>query len=224
MASRKEQTIFWNQKWETNDTPFNQEQPNELLKQFLPTLSLKPRDRVFVPLCGKSIDMLWLLKQGYEVTGVELSPLAPEAFFKGHHLPYQRKNSDMFTLFYNEKINLFAGDFFDLEAPLLETIHATFDRAALIALPPELRRDYAEKMISLLQPNTSMLLIALTYNQELMSGPPFSVDEEEVNELYSNYFRIEKLFDRAVVSISPHLQAKGLTTANEQVYLLSKMK
>lgn len=223
MNTRKEQAIYWNQKWQTNDIAFNQEEPNELLKQFLPTLNLKPGDKIFVPLCGKSIDMFWLLQQDYVVTGIELSSQACEAFFQEYQIPYLRKQLDAFTLFYNEKISLFAGDFFDLDASVLGTMNAVFDRAALIALPDNLRKQYAAKMISLLNKNTIILLISSTYNQQEMSGPPFSVGEKEINQLYSEYFHIKKLLDREAASIPPHLQAKGLTAASEQLYLLSKI-
>lgn len=224
MSTRKEQANFWNQKWQANDIAFNQEQPNEFLQRFLSTLNLKLGDRIFVPLCGKSIDMFWLLQQGYKITGVELSSLACKAFYEEHNIPYHDKTVDSFTLFCNEQINLLAGNFFDLEASLLDNTQATFDRAALIALPSELRKQYAAKLISLLKPNTTMLLISTTYNQEEMAGPPFSVNEQEIMQLYANYFHIEKLLDRMAASVPPHLQAKGLTAASEQVYLLTKFK
>ena len=223
MKTRKEQTCFWDQKWQTNDIPFNQEKPGELLQQFVHALQLKPGDNIFVPLCGKSIDMLWLVQQGYRVTGIELSPIACEAFFTGNGIPYQCENSNDFMLFYNEQIKLYSGNFFDFNATITGTFYAVYDRAALIALPYELRQDYAAKIMSLLKPGASMLLIAVTYDQAVMSGPPFSVDEQEINQLYYNCFHIETLVDKVAASSPPHLQAKGLKVVSEQVYLLSKI-
>jgi thiopurine S-methyltransferase len=211
---------FWYHRWQSNQIGFNQSQPNPLLLQYFAVLKLKPGNRVFVPLCGKSIDMLWLASQGYDVVGVELSSIACDAFFNEHSIPVEVIQSDTFTVYLSEKITLLSGDFFDLNKERLGKVDAIFDRAALIALPAELRQRYATILTDLVEPGTPMLLIASTYDQSEMQGPPFSVDENEVMALYGDRFNIKQLYNQPVESIPPHLQEKGLSASSSEVYYL----
>ena len=211
---------YWHGKWQQNQIGFNQEEPNPFLLQYINLLNLKRGDRIFVPLCGKSIDMFWLIKQGYYVIGVEFSLIACEAFFKENSIPFEVSKYDLFTVFQGKNITLLSGDFFNLNKSLLGTVNAVFDRAAIIALPEELRQRYAKHFIELLEPNTPLLLISLSYDQNEMEGPPFSVEKKEVEKLYQNNFSIKQLCNKPVEKIGPHLLAKGLTQASEQVYHL----
>ncbi len=211
---------YWQKKWESNEIGFHQANPNPLLNRYFETLDLQPGSRVFVPLCGKSMDMLWLAQQGYQVVGVELSTIACRAFFEEHAIPFTVTQLEHFTLYHSAKITLLEGDLFHVSKDLLGQIDAVFDRAALVALPQATRRRYADFLMDLLPPNLRMLLVAFTYDQQAMQGPPFSVDSHEVAELYGAKFHIEVLFNEAVPKISPHLQAKGLTWASEQAYCL----
>lgn len=212
---------FWHQRWQFNQIEFNQVKPNPLLLQYFVSLNLKPGNRVFVPLCGKSIDMLWFASQGYDVVGVELSSIACDAFFKEHLIPVEVFQSDTFTVYQSEKITLLSGDFFDLNKERLGNVDAIYDRAALIALPAELRKRYATFLMKLVDTGTPMLLIAGKYNQNEMEGPPFSVDENEVKALYGDRFNIQQLYNQPVESIPSHLQARGLSASSSEVYYLS---
>ena len=212
---------FWQQKWESNEIGFNQQQPNELLLRYFRTLNLRQQSRVFVPLCGKSIDMLWLVNQGYKVIGVELSQIACDAFFNENKIPVEITQSDKFTVYQSERLTLLSGDLFDLNKETLGKVDAVFDRAALIALPAELRQRYATFLMNLIEPGTPMLLITNTYDQNEMNGPPFSVDERDVFSLYGDRFNIKQLYNQPAESIPPHLRAKGLTNVSEEVYYLS---
>ena len=214
---------FWHQRWESNEIGFNQVQPNELLTQYFSMLNLKKGSRVFVPLCGKSIDMLWLANQGYDIVGVELSSIACDAFFKENKISVEVRQVGKFTVYQSERITLLAGDIFDLNKQLLGKIDAVFDRAALIALPAELRQHYAALTLSLLEPGTPIFLISGTYNQNEMLGPPFSVDENEVMALYGDHFNVKQIHNQLAESISPHLREKGLTKASVEAYYLTSI-
>ncbi len=213
---------FWHQRWQSNEIGFNQSQPNLLMQRYLPVLNLKPGARVFVPLCGKSIDMLWLAEQGYKVVGVELSEIACEAFFKDNRMVAKIVTSEGFTIFESGNITLFAGDFFQLRKECLGNIDVVYDRAALIALPAELRRRYSASLSSLLGVDTQIFLIVTSYDQCEMEGPPFSVDKQEVRALYKERFDIERLYSQPIREIPAHLLDKGLSNATEQVYHLMK--
>lgn len=210
---------YWHQKWQTKEIGFNQSQPNKLLQRYFASLKLKPQSRVFVPLCGKSVDMLWLASQGYQVIGVELSPIACNAFFTENQIPVKITKLNDFTLYHGGEISIFAGDFFKLTQSLLKEIDAVYDRAALIALPLSTRKDYAKHLLELMIPSSVMLLITTAYNQNDMQGPPFSVDENEVISLYGTHFTIHQLYSKQF-EIPEHLQAKGLQRATEKAYAL----
>lgn len=208
---------FWQSKWQSHDIAFNQVKPNELLQRYFHQLSLKPGSRIFVPLCGKSIDMIWLLSQGHHVVGVELSLIACNAFFQENRISVKTMNVDHFTVFESPQVTLFAGDFFKLNQSLLGRVDAVYDRAALIALPNERRKIYVDHLMKLINPSTPIFLITTHYPQEDMQGPPFSVGEEELGMLFSGLF-MKQIYNKSIKSLPDHLIQKGLKRAKEQVY------
>ncbi len=212
---------YWHRKWQSKEIGFNQLQPNKLMKRYFSSLKLTPGCRVFVPLCGQSIDMLWLAGQGYQVIGVELSEVACRAFFKDNKIPVKITEVTDFILYISDEITIFCGDFFNLDRTTLDKIDAVYDRAALIALPMDVRKCYSEHLIELTPPATAMFLITTRYNQSEMQGPPFSVDENEVIALYSAHFEINQLYSEQFEAPT-HLQAKGLLQATELIYFLTK--
>ena len=210
---------FWHNRWQKNEISFDQEQPNTLLQNYFHHLKLKPDARIFVPLCGKSVDMVWLAEQGYQVIGVELSLQACELFFKHYQIPYQETKNEKYTIFTGKNICLVAGDYFELNKEMIGTIDAIYDRAALVALPAEMRDGYVEKTLSLMQAHTQIFLITASYNQEVMQDPPFSINEAEVHRLFGEHMKIQSLHNQPA-HIPSHLQARGLTEAREMVYHL----
>jgi thiopurine S-methyltransferase len=185
---------YWIEKWNTGDLGFHQtEVEANLLKHFT---SLSP-GVVFVPMCGKSFDMVWLASKGWKVIGVEVSPIACKTFFEQNKISYETKERADFVVYLSEKIDIWCGDFFKTNSVDLTGITAVYDRAALIALPKDLRMRYAahltENLLAKSNSRIEMLLIALEYPQEKVQGPPFSVEASEVRELYSKTFVVEEL-------------------------------
>ncbi|KTD63893.1 thiopurine S-methyltransferase [Legionella spiritensis] len=215
---------YWQQRWQCNEIGFNQSQPNPLMQRYFPKLNLNPGDCVFVPLCGKSIDMIWLAGQGYKVVGVELSEQACKAFFNDNKIRFKVTEMNGFSVYKSDEMTLFAGDFFKINKNLLDKIDAVYDRAALIALPQELRKPYSEQLAKLLEPDAKVLLITTSYDQQEMQGPPFSINQIEVNELFKTNFDMTQVYSKTVKNIPVHLKAKGLRLATEQVYSLVKRK
>jgi thiopurine S-methyltransferase len=214
------EAAFWHQRWESNEIGFNQKQPNALMCRYFSLLNLSEGSRIFVPLCGKSIDMLWLAAQGYEVVGVELSSIACDAFFKENQIPVEATSSTKFIIYKSEKITVFSGDLFNLTKEMLGRVDGVFDRAALVALPADLLRKYVSFLSHLLEPEVPIFLIAGTYDQQETDGPPFSVDENEVGALYGGQFTIKKLHSYLEESLPAHLHKKGLTKYQVDVYHL----
>lgn len=214
---------FWHNRWENNLTGFHLDEVNPHLKENWSVLSLPAGSRIFVPLCGKSLDLIWLAKQGHQVIGIELSHLAVEAFFSENQLKVERHQVGGLELWQSEKISLFCGDFFDLTAEILGQVDAVYDRASLIALPPAMRQDYAAKMAELAQ-SAPKLLVTLEYEQSKMDGPPFSVSEDEVRALYQAKYQVKQLTAQDVLGDNEKFRAKGLNYMNECIYQLDAIR
>jgi len=175
---------FWHQKWHENQIGFHQTDINPWLLECWGSLNLNQGDLVFVPLCGKSEDMTWLIEQGFRVVGVELSKKAIKAYFDKHDKNVVVTSEGSFDVWKSENITIYKGDFFDLKPDHLKGVNAIFDRAALIALKPDMRRRYVQHYLSVGLKGVQILLITLEYDQALKDGPPFSVADNEVNELF----------------------------------------
>lgn len=210
---------FWHQRWESNQIGFHEGQVNAYLARHYADLKVAPGHTVFVPLCGKSVDLRWLADQGAHVLGVELSPIAVENFFAEQGLIPRTRKDGAFTIWENGPIRLLCGDYFALAPEDLASVHAVYDRAALIALPPEGRVDYVAHLDRLLPGGRRTLLVTLEYLQEQMQGPPFSVSEHEVHSLFGRA-RIQRLDARDVLADNPRFREKGLTRLSECAYLI----
>ena len=212
---------FWLERWQQNQIGFHNEAINPHLEQYWQALQIEAGSRVFVPLCGKSNDMLWLLAQNYRVIGVELSPLAVNAFFAENKVPATGGFKANFEVWENDDICIYCGDFFHLREDDLTDVDVVYDRASLVALPPEMRTAYAAHMRHLLKSGTKILLVAFDYPQHEMDGPPFSVQFQEVDSLYRDWCRIELLHAEDILSKEPRFREKGLSCLQEQVYVLT---
>ncbi len=213
-------TDFWLQRWQDNLTGFHQQEINPGLDAFWSQLQLTPGEQVFVPLCGKSLDMLWLRKQ-HAVLGVELSPIAVEAFFAENGLEPEHSRQGSFAVCKTDRLTLLCGDFFDLQPEQLRRVRAVYDRASLIALPEDVRAHFVRRLTDLLPPAVSMLLVTLDYDQAQMGGPPFSVEEREVRDLFGPRWSIQLLSQEDVLATEPRFRERGLSYMVEKIYLLN---
>lgn len=212
---------FWRARWARNDIGFHQEGVNTFLIDWWPKVA--PREgAVFVPLCGKSRDMLWLRAQGLRVIGVEVSELAVQAFFAENALAPTRTAHEGFSVWEADGLALWCGDFFALRPEWLEGVTAYYDRAALIALPPALRGAYVEQAVRLLPRATRGLLITLEYDQAQMDGPPFSVPAAELEQRVGPHFALTHLQSRDKLVGESRYKQKGLTALTEKVYAVER--
>lgn len=217
------ETQFWHERWKKNEIGFHQEEINVHLQEFLPLLNFPKGQTIFVPLCGKSKDMLWLLEQGYLVLGIEVSEIAVQAFFQENHLIPCRKPHGAFIHWEYDDIKILCGDFFSLTPPQMTEVVGVYDRASLVAFPENLRVQYAQHLAHLLVQGTKVLLITLEYSQDEMVGPPFSVSQAEIDALYQKTFQIQRMITKEVLSENPHLARKGLTHLIQKTYFMSRL-
>jgi thiopurine S-methyltransferase len=141
--------VFWHQKWESGEIGFHESQPNPMLVNHAEALKLQPGSRFFLPLCGKTLDIGWLLKQGYNIVGIELNRQAVEELFAELGVIPQIDQIDSLIRYFSDGICIFLGDIFDLSPELLGGVDAIYDRAALVALPPEMRYRYCQLLLQI---------------------------------------------------------------------------
>ena len=211
------QPNFWQNRWETNDIiGFHEKEANASLVKHFKELSLKKGRRVFIPLCGKTRDIAWLLSNGYRVAGAELIEIAIEQLFA--ELGVKPKISKLGpTKHYSAKdIDIFVGDIFNLTKETLGPIDAIYDRAAIVALPEDMRKRYTKHLMEITN-QAPQLLLSFDYDQKQMEGPPFSVSNEEIRRHYDRSYQLTLL---ATTDIPGGL--KGKCAAKENVWLLKK--
>jgi thiopurine S-methyltransferase len=209
------ETAFWRDRWQRNEIGFHEPNANPLLIAHFASLSLPAGSRIFVPLCGKTLDVHWLLSRGQQVAGAELSEIAVQQLFVALGVTPSATAVGKLTRYSAPGIDIFQGDIFDLSRSDLGRVDALYDRAALIALPESMRTRYAGHIEGLAN-RAIQLLICLNYEQRLLAGPPFSVSDTEVARLYQHSYHLKMLATRAVEG-----GLKGKCPATEDVWLLT---
>lgn len=207
---------FWHQRWVNKDTAFHESEANPLLVKYFKELSLAKGSRIFLPLCGKTLDIPWLLSNGYRVAGAELSKIAIEQLFTELGLEPEISGVGEVDHYSAKNIDIFVGDIFHVSGKMLGLVDAIYDRAALVALPEEMRNRYTAHLTEITD-KAPQLLICYEYDQSLMEGPPFSISNEEVNKLYSDSHDLTLIVSTNVLG-----GLKGKCAAKESVWLLQK--
>lgn len=211
---------FWLKKWEANQIGFHLDSVHPLLERHWPPSGLGEGGTVLVPLCGKSIDLVHLRRLGYRVVGVELSPLAIQQFFAEQGLQPAAANIGGMETYEAGGICLILGDFFELRPEHLPAIDAVYDRAALIAMPPDRQPAYAAQLMGLVPETARVLLITLEYDIREMDGPPFSTPPKQVERLFGGRYRVEMLESSDALDGNSGLRARGLTALLETAWAL----
>jgi thiopurine S-methyltransferase len=212
---------FWLERWQRNEIGFHQREINAHLQDCWPLLGLAAGSPVFVPLCGKSRDLLWLRARGHTVLGVEISSIAVRDFFSENGLVARRSRQGGFERYEADGLAILCGDFFALTAADLAGVAGVYDRASLIALPPDMRGRYAGQLAAILPARAEILLVTMDYPQTQMSGPPFAVRENEVHRLYAAHYDVTQLYTRDILAENPRFRERGLDSLTEQVYRLT---
>ena len=213
---------FWHERWLAGQIGFHQSAVHPLLARWWPRLDLPNEARVYVPLCGKSLDMVWLADRGHTIVGSELSSIAIRDFFAGRGLEPAQTDVTGFRRHAAGPFEIIEGDALGLTPALLGPVAAAYDRAALVALPPDLRRPYAESLARLLPSGAKALLIAFEYPQEMKGGPPFSVEAAEIHALFEPAFSVEQVERLDILAESPKFAEVGIPALFETVFLIER--
>ena len=214
----------WISRWESNNIGWHTDKINSQLIEYLDELKLSSQEAIFVPLCGKSLDMNYLIQKNFKVIGVEMSELAIQQFFEENNLSYTISKEEEFELYEGDKIKIYCGDFFDLQSNHLNNVKAVYDRASLIALDDELRQKYVKHLNDIISLDVRILLLTLNYPQHQRSGPPFAVSKSEVDKLFKGSFDFQELHCINDIENEPMFQNLGVDFVEKAVYLLQKVR
>ena len=209
---------FWHNRWHTQQIGWHRAVYNDMLLKHWPSINADEGSQVIVPLCGKSLDMLWLAEQGYSVVGLEMVEEAVMAFFKENSLQFGSEKTAAHTKHISQSFTIYQGNVFELEAGTL-TADAWYDRAAMIAIDPSTRQAYVEQIRNQTRPGAVGLLITFAYPQEQMAGPPFALHDEHVFDLFSDGFVVECL---ETVSLDDD-KDRGLSNVKSSVFKIIRL-
>ncbi|MBL4607481.1 MAG: thiopurine S-methyltransferase [Pseudomonadales bacterium] len=212
---------FWNTCWETQEIGFHMPEVNPVLLEFWSQLAIPSGEKVLVPLCGKSLDLKWLMEQGQHVVGVELSKLAVEAFFSEQSISPQVESKNGLQLYTSDQLALWCGNIFSFPESELESIQAVYDRGALVALPFGMRKSYMEKLLNGLSGSESWLLVTFEYDESLMQGPPFSIPKSEVQQYFEGY-EVCLVDKKEMIHSVPKAKKLGLSSIVQCVYVIAQ--
>jgi thiopurine S-methyltransferase len=213
---------FWTKRWQEGEIGFHREEAHNYLTEHWHVLKIEPDSEVLVPLCGKSTDMVWLAEQGHHVIGVELSPVAVDAFFLEQNLQPTTRVSGPFMIKEAGPYTIWCGDIFTLPPDVTKDISAVYDRAALVAFPPAMQASYATKLATLTPAGVPTMLIGLAYRQGEISGPPFSTPLPQVAMLFGPTHTLSIVESRDGLEQSENLKSRGVTWLEESLYILRR--
>ena len=205
---------FWLDIWQKNQTRFHQENFNRHLTKFITDLKLAKKTKTLVPLCGKTLDLLFLKSLDLDITGIEISHLAIKQFFLENNLKIERQHNNIYQ--YDENLKIICTDFFSYQNN--QKFSFVYDRASLIALSKEDRKKYVNVLKSILEKNAKILIIILEYTSTKDIAPPYSVSTNDFYELFSSDFTIKLLCEKKIEQ--KNIKIKEINTMTERVYLL----
>jgi thiopurine S-methyltransferase len=212
---------FWAERWDEGRIGFHRETTNPALEKHTHLLQQGENTRILVPLCGKTRDMTHLAHAGFDVVGAEFVEKAAQDFFDEQNLAYGITQEFGHPIYSNPDFRIHVVNIFQLPPEAVGKVDAVYDRAAMIALPPQSRAPYAAHIGSLMAPGAKMLLLSFEYDQSKLDGPPFSVSEEEILSHYSDGFTVEKIFENLDIDVPPRFSDLGLQVA-EKLWLITK--
>ena len=211
---------FWEEKWQAQELGFHLPFVHPILKRNLAAFDLPAGATVFLPLCGKTLDIGWLLEQGLSVVGVELSELAVRQLFESLNVSPEVSPWGEGRVWRHGALTVFQGDFFALTEDALSDVAMVYDRAALVALPAAMRERYAAHLVRVTK-RAPQLLITFEYDQQHMEGPPFAVPAEEVASLYGGSHTVDCLSRKDVIDNQPAFRERGLDRFEEIAWRLT---
>ncbi len=212
---------FWVERWKNKDTGFHLCDIHPDLQAYFGRLSLKESDTVFIPLCGKTLDIHFFLQAKCKIIAVEMVELAVQQLFENLQINPQVSAWKHGKCYQSKNLTVYVGNVFDLSDEQLNSVNIVYDRAAFIALPYNLHAPYSRLIKEIANPDKQML-ITVEFDASKLQGPPFLLLPDNIKQYYGNQYQIELLHQEETINNEPNFQEKGLTSLMRKTYLLSK--
>lgn len=208
---------YWKKRWQEDETGWHHDEVHPLLQKYYDLYNLSHHHHFFFPLCGKTLDIDWALEKGHQVTCVEVSTIAIEEIAKRLHIHWRIENNGPFTVYSYDKLTIYQGDFFSIPKITFPKIDFVFDRAAVVAVDPSRRKEYAN-IYAQLQPST-ILFILYRYDKKASTAPPFSFESGEIQNIINNDFEIKMLETKEILNEVPKFKSRNIDEFYREVYL-----
>lgn len=147
----------------SEDTDYLKKVDPILMKNIKELTAGRSNLRMFVPMCGKTHDMLWLADKGHAITGAEINARYIKAFFRDAELEYTLRSEQITPKkkvnVYKAKgkdITLYQCDIFDYSVGVSGQFDAIWDQSALPVINEmgaKRLKEYTSLMQSLLKPD-----------------------------------------------------------------------
>ena len=219
---------FWEKRWLNGQTGWHNAEVNANLVKHSSTVFTKDNPSILVPLCGKSMDMQWLQEQGANITGVDLARQALHEYFEDRNQEFTEGSQSGLTYYsstnpISDSLQLFHANIFDVRPNAFKAFDAIYDRAALVALLPEQREQYAQHCLSLLKPGGTILLITYDSPVEDDQGPPFPVRPGTIQRLFQEASECEQIDEvHMTKDTNERLQKRGLDWSRSDIWKITK--
>jgi len=228
MASEEDRTQMWKDRWDAGQIGFHKSDVHQTLVKYIDKLFPNGnKGKIFVPLCGKTVDMKWLADNGIDVIGLDAVRVSLEQFYSEHNIENSvekcadlGQEAEVFKSSDN-KIRLYCADMFKFSPDIEGTFDAIWDRGSLVAIYRKDVPTYAEIIKKLLKPGASCLVEVFEYDVSIFDGvdnpqkppPPHPVLEEELRRLYEPDCSVEQLDrnERNLFGKSAHVVAYLIT-------------
>lgn len=214
----------WEYRWSLDQTKFHMPKVHPMLQKHIDKLCQgKIRQRVYVPLCGKTLDMKWLADQGHEVVGNEYVDAGCRQFFEEQNIPYKSEpipgvNGVVYSSTDGSSIKIYRCDCFDLNSKVIGTFDCIWDRGGFVALPIKDRQRYASSIIGLMKKDCRYLLDCFLVDNDIFAGPPFNCTDLNVTKCFADRCSIEKIDARD--AFTKWQESWGIKEFIEEVYMI----
>jgi thiopurine S-methyltransferase len=211
----------WAGYWAEGRTGFHRSAVHEVLERHWERLAPTADRRVLVPLCGKTLDLPWLASRCAEVVGSEWVEQAVQTFFAEQGLSPDKVALAEHQRYSSANLSLVQGDFMTLQASEIGRFEACWDRAAMVALPQQVRDRYVPSLVSLMQPGGRILLVTYDTEKPIEEGPPYCVRPGEAARRYAAFGQVTLLESiEHTPENNPKVREKGLPWMREDVFLV----
>lgn len=214
----------WEDCWSVGKTFFHRSAYHPMLVEHIEKL-INGRSNlvIFIPLCGKSLDIKYLYDLGHTVVGVEGAKSPIEEFFGEHNLEFTKSDCPSVngSVYKNgdNRIRIYHGDMFDFNGKDEVKFSGVWDRGSFGAINKTDRPKYVELLTSMVTEDCQYLLNTYDYNPEQFSGPPHCFTDEEMLGYWGHKWNITRIHYEDVNNDSK--REKGVEYFNEQVHHLT---